>query len=162
MLMVDVDHFKAYNDTYGHPAGDECLLVVSKCLKLALRRTDDVVARYGGEEFAAILPSTTDDEAYQVAERVRQALVDLSLPHRGSPRKIVTISIGIATYSEGWNVARSAPQLIARADEALYEAKAAGRNRTMGWSKRLQHRSVGPPIESLALGAPHRRRDVEL
>lgn len=141
--MVDVDHFKAYNDLYGHPAGDECLRVVGECLKLAVRRTDDIVARYGGEEFAAILPFTSEDDSFQVAERVRRGLADLALPHAGSPLNIVTVSIGIATYPEGRTLARSTPQLIARADEALYEAKSAGRNRTMGWSMRNEHRSAG-------------------
>lgn len=143
LLMVDVDHFKAYNDLYGHPAGDECLRVVGECLKLAVRRTDDIVARYGGEEFAAILPFTSEDDSFQVAERVRRGLADLALPHAGSPLNIVTVSIGIATYPEGRTLARSTPQLIARADEALYEAKSAGRNRTMGWSMRNEHRSAG-------------------
>lgn len=131
LLLIDVDHFKAYNDHYGHPAGDICLKQISLELRSALKRPADVPARYGGEEFAAILPDTDEDGAYLVAEGFRKKLAALSLPHAASERKIVTVSIGVATYMPD-NLRRSADELLQAADEALYSAKAAGRDRVYG------------------------------
>lgn len=141
LLMIDVDHFKAYNDHYGHPAGDECLRLVSACLRDIVRRPADIVARYGGEEFVAILPETDEDGAYFVAQEFRKALKALQLPHAGSPKQIVTVSVGIATYGQG-NYLRYAAELVSMADEALYGAKAAGRDRINGWQAKTETRSV--------------------
>jgi len=135
LVMFDVDWFKSYNDTLGHPAGDECLRVVGRCLRMALLRHGDLAARYGGEEFVAILPDTDADSALVVADRVRLALAELGLPHPATLSRIVTLSAGVASYEPG-EARRSAGQLLSRADEALYEAKAAGRNRAVGWKPR--------------------------
>jgi diguanylate cyclase (GGDEF)-like protein/PAS domain S-box-containing protein len=131
LLLIDVDRFKAYNDEYGHPAGDDALRLVAKHLRGALKRPADAAARYGGEEFAAILPDTDEDGAYLVAEAFRRSLAEAKLPHRGSERRILTASVGVATYMPD-NLHRSAAELIQVADEALYSAKAAGRDRVFG------------------------------
>jgi len=128
LLLVDVDRFKKYNDTYGHQAGDECLKQVGKCLRAAARRSTDVVARYGGEEFALLLPNTDLESAAAVAEQFRKSLADLGLPHAASEFGIVTASIGISTMG-GVNLPLDPAELLAQADEALYRAKEAGRNR---------------------------------
>lgn len=141
LLMIDVDHFKAYNDLYGHPAGDECLRRISACLRGTLKRPADIVARYGGEEFVAILPETDEDGAYFIAQAFRQALKDIKLPHDGSPKKLVTVSVGIATYGDG-SYLRYAAELVSMADEALYGAKAAGRDRINGWQAKTDARST--------------------
>ncbi|WDR04823.1 diguanylate cyclase [Devosia rhodophyticola] len=135
ILMIDIDHFKTYNDTYGHPAGDECLRVVAQCLRSTLTRTTDVAARYGGEEFAVILPGVDEDQAYQSAEKIRLSLRSLSIPHSGSTKGVVTVSIGLATYDPS-AMHRRASEILTRADEALYDAKAAGRDRVTGWQQR--------------------------
>jgi diguanylate cyclase (GGDEF)-like protein/PAS domain S-box-containing protein len=131
LLLVDVDHFKAYNDHYGHPAGDECLRLVSQQLKASLKRPADLAARYGGEEFTAILPETDAESANMIAEGFRGALAESRLPHETSERGYVTASVGVATYLPD-NVHRYALELVRTADEALYRAKAAGRDRVAG------------------------------
>lgn len=131
LLLIDVDRFKAYNDEYGHPAGDDALRLVAKHLRGSLKRPADMAARYGGEEFAAILPDTDEDGAYLVAEAFRRSLADAKLPHRGSERSFLTASVGVATYTPD-NLHRSAAEIIRAADEALYSAKAAGRDRVFG------------------------------
>lgn len=126
IVLLDIDFFKIYNDTLGHQAGDECLKSVAQALKSANQRPFDLVARFGGEEFVAILGSTTLDRAIIVAERMRQAIVDLAIAHPGSSDSAVTVSIGVAlTFPKSGETSR---EVIARADEALYYAKAAGRN----------------------------------
>jgi len=141
LVMFDVDWFKSYNDSLGHPAGDECLRVVGRCLRMALLRHGDLAARYGGEEFVAILPDADEDSALVVADRVRLALAELRLPHPAAPGRIVTVSAGVASYAAN-DMRRSAGQLLSRADEALYDAKAAGRNRVLGWKPRDTARVV--------------------
>jgi diguanylate cyclase (GGDEF) domain len=118
-MMLDVDEFKAYNDRFGHPAGDEALSLIAQILKESLRGAD-VAARYGGEEFSILLPQTTSDEAETIAERLRQQVETTNFPKRK-----VTVSIGIASRSSTIN---SVPELIAAADKALYQAKRGGRN----------------------------------
>jgi diguanylate cyclase (GGDEF)-like protein len=127
-LMLDVDHFKAYNDRYGHPAGDECLKQVAHSVTSSLRRPDDFVARYGGEEFVALLPGASEEIALQAAERVRQGVEALNMRHEGSTTaKVVTISVGVATLHPGQS-SLGPDQLISMADQALYEAKRGTRN----------------------------------
>ncbi|MFP5393611.1 MAG: diguanylate cyclase [Gammaproteobacteria bacterium] len=131
LAMLDVDHFKSYNDLYGHQAGDECLRAVARLIAAHGRRTSDVVARYGGEEFALLAPALEADQALQVARGICDALQALALPHAGSPHGVVTISIGVAAQVpvEG----ESPANLIWSADRALYRAKLDGRNRaTLG------------------------------
>lgn len=118
-LMLDVDHFKSYNDNFGHPAGDEALKLVSSVLRDTLRGAD-VAARFGGEEFAILLPQTTDEEAAAIAERIRGNIENTRFPHRS-----VTVSIGVASCS---SELCSVNGLIKAADVALYDAKNKGRN----------------------------------
>ncbi len=123
LLMIDIDHFKRYNDSYGHPAGDQALQAVARALAQAVRATD-LIARYGGEEFAAILPNTGAAEAAELAARVRVAVAACDWEH--AP---LTISVGIATLEPA--AGTDAADLVARADRALYAAKSAGRDRCM-------------------------------
>ncbi|MCT4717121.1 GGDEF domain-containing protein [Enterobacteriaceae bacterium H18W14] len=117
LIMLDVDHFKKYNDRYGHQAGDECLINVARCLESAARNTQDVVARFGGEEFIMLLPDTSPQQAVAIAERVKMNLQALGMEHKSSPiSPFVTISQGIANCVKG----TSAIRLIAQADAALY------------------------------------------
>lgn len=126
LLMIDVDYFKAYNDTYGHPAGDAVLQQVANVLQSACRTQVDVVARYGGEEFAVILPGTSAEVSHDIAVRLSAAVRMLEIPHVGSPKGRVTISIGLASADD--EVA-DCQHLLKRCDEALYAAKAAGRDK---------------------------------
>ena len=129
LLMMDIDGFKLFNDSYGHGHGDECLRRVARAVGHAVRRSVDVAARYGGEEFAVILPDTDLDSARLVADRIRGAVEGLGIPHRAAPvGAVVTISIG------GVTIARPDPDgrgLLAAADAALYRAKREGRNRAI-------------------------------
>ena len=129
VIMVDVDHFKAYNDLHGHPAGDACLVKVAEAVQRCLRRPGDLVARYGGEEFIAVLNRTPREQAITAAERVRAAVESLQLPHEGAiSHGQVTVSVGVATMRPS-DRRSSVTRLIAAADEALYQAKNRGRNR---------------------------------
>ena len=130
LLLVDVDHFKAYNDTYGHPAGDNCLRTIASLLRICLKRPSDVAARYGGEEFAAILPDTPADGAMQLAETIRKTALSLGMEHNGALLGVLTVSIGVATMDPAGAIA-GLEELTAQTDAALYAAKAAGRNRTI-------------------------------
>lgn len=127
LLLVDIDRFKAYNDYYGHQAGDECLTAIGRCLMRGELRTGDFVARYGGEEFAVLLPELSLEPALKVAERLRARVRDLAIPHaEGASSPFVTISVGVASVLGGDD--RSAAELVAQADAALYRAKSSGRN----------------------------------
>jgi diguanylate cyclase (GGDEF)-like protein len=126
LIMLDVDHFKKYNDSYGHQAGDECLIKVARCLESAARNGQDLVARFGGEEFIMLLPDTSRQQAEAIAERIKLNLQELGMEHKSSSvSPFVTLSQGIASGVQG----SSAIRLIAEADAALYQAKNAGRNR---------------------------------
>ena len=126
VIMCDVDRFKAYNDRYGHAAGDECLKKVAKAIKETLNRPADFCARYGGEEFVIILPSTSINAAQHIAGKIRETIQGLGIVHEASlPLKIVTMSLGVASM----DAATSDEELIRQADSALYMAKEGGRNR---------------------------------
>ena len=127
LLICDVDHFKHYNDSLGHPAGDLCLKKTAAVLTGQLKRPADLVARYGGEEFAILLPETGLDGALKLAEDCRRHLEQLAQPHPAAPCGTVTMSIGVAGALPGEG--GSIEALIAAADGALYEAKRTGRNR---------------------------------
>ena len=166
LLMMDVDHFKAYNDHYGHIAGDACLARVAEALAQTIGRAEDLVARYGGEEFAALLAGNGPEEAMALAEKVRAAVQALAIPHaRSSASEWVSVSIGVASLVPDGGAGSAAPggagetggadesvrtgeqggagkpsaaspsgfqisqELFERADQALYAAKQAGRNR---------------------------------
>ena len=128
LLMLDVDHFKAFNDTYGHGKGDQCLQRLAEVLKDGLRRANDLLARYGGEEFAVLLPDCDAATATGMAETLRRLVEKCEIPHRGSSTAaIVTISIGAASRLPQRN--QSPESLCLAADAALYRAKDRGRNR---------------------------------
>jgi len=127
LIMADVDYFKRYNDSYGHQCGDECLKAVSAVFQRLAFRSSDLAARYGGEEFAVILPSTPEEGAREVAERIRAEVEVAALPHRDSEvASWVTLSLGVATMIPGADGHSNA--LVSRADRALYQAKESGRN----------------------------------
>jgi diguanylate cyclase (GGDEF)-like protein len=137
VVMADIDHFKAYNDHYGHPAGDRCLVRVAQAMAGALRRPADVAARIGGEEFAFLLPETTLEGATGIAERIRGAVLALALPHATSPvAPQVTVRLGVACADP--RGARSTADLLRASDDALYAAKHRGRNQ-------VATRSAGGP-----------------
>ena len=128
LLLVDIDAFKAYNDRYGHMAGDDCLCRVAGAIRRATLRLGDLAARYGGEEFAVLLPETTLEGTENVALRVMANIEELNIPHEDSPvASIVTVSIGIAHLGEAPHLEVAA--FLEMADQALYQAKNQGRNR---------------------------------
>lgn len=126
LLMVDVDHFKAFNQRHGHAGGDHALREVAKAIEACLRRPADLAARYGGEEFQVVLPETDLAGAQVMAERIRRSVEEL-VPFADDARG-VTVSIGIGLSGTQYDLAR----LLGAADEALYRAKAKGRNRVEG------------------------------
>lgn len=126
LVMLDIDHFKNYNDHYGHQQGDDCLRGVAEVLRGAARRQGDLVARYGGEEFCMILPDTAGPGGLEIAERLRVAIEDLNMPHVVSPHGRVTVSIGLATLTP--KIGGTPSALLRLADEAMYRAKSEGRN----------------------------------
>lgn len=128
LLLIDADHFKNYNDIYGHISGDECLRTVAETLRTEIRRPADLLARYGGEEFAVVLPDTDSRGALDVAEKMRSAVESRAILHLGSSHGIVTLSVGCATLTPQQKA--GAFDLVRTADSALYRAKAAGRNRS--------------------------------
>jgi diguanylate cyclase (GGDEF)-like protein len=143
LLMVDVDYFKRFNDTYGHVAGDQCIRAVAQTLASRARRAGEMAARYGGEEFAVLLPHSDVKDASKLAELICDSMREQRIPHEGSAvASYVTVSIGVASIAEvpqsaatlsrdGIALATShgAVVLIEAADQALYQAKTAGRNR---------------------------------
>ncbi len=153
ILLIDVDHFKSYNDRYGHPAGDACLRSIATMLGRQMRRPADLVARYGGEEFVVLLPQTEIEGAVALAEKVRAALHRLAILHHASPSHAVTVSIGVAVAWPG-RPEHSADRLIEVADMALYAAKRGGRDQV-----RLEL-MPNPPTTPANLVAPRERNYV--
>ena len=127
IVMLDVDRFKSFNDTYGHPSGDGCLQALAGVISHLSRRPADLPARYGGEEFVVLLPDTDAEGALALAESIRSAMHDLAIPHAGSDCGFVTVSVGVAVMLPFVSPAGPAA-LVEAADAALYEAKRAGRN----------------------------------
>ncbi|XGA79710.1 diguanylate cyclase [Halomonas sp. CH40] len=130
VIMLDIDYFKAFNDRYGHPVGDQCLREVALVLKQHARRGNDMAARYGGEEFIIILQDSDQQAGAVIAERLRYSLEALDIAHVDSPLKRVTASLGVAAGKPGEDVG-STFELIKQADDALYRAKQTGRNRVV-------------------------------
>jgi len=127
ILLMDIDHFKQYNDTYGHPEGDKCIQKIANAIKQCASRPDDIVGRYGGEEFIVLLPNTPEHGAHFLAEQIRKSVDRLNIKHRTSPsHTYVTLSIGgsALNYTTGTTWANQ----VTLADKALYDAKHAGRN----------------------------------
>jgi diguanylate cyclase (GGDEF)-like protein len=125
-LMIDIDHFKKYNDIYGHLTGDDCLKLVAKTMQSQLHRPSDLLARYGGEEFVCILPDTDMEGARNMAEVLRSAVMEQQIPHEAGIDKVVTISIGVVAGQPVEGV--DARQFLLLADQCLYQAKLSGRN----------------------------------
>ena len=125
--MVDIDHFKRYNDHYGHLAGDECLRRVAQALSLCAHRAGELVARYGGEEFVILLPATDMTQACETAQRCLDQIMQEALPHVASDSsKLVTLSIGVACLQPSATL--DASTLLKAADAAMYRAKSNGRS----------------------------------
>jgi diguanylate cyclase (GGDEF)-like protein len=142
LIMLDVDHFKSYNDTYGHVMGDQVLRLITRTIGIHIR-ADDMVGRWGGEEFGIVLPESPADQAKQIAERIRRTLASLSLESdTGVSIPPPTVSQGIATFPDDVADAR---QLVDMADRVLYEAKELGRDQVrMADSKQPKHQIVLP------------------
>jgi diguanylate cyclase (GGDEF)-like protein/PAS domain S-box-containing protein len=128
LIILDVDHFKIYNDCYGHQQGDHCLVAVAKAIADGLHRPSDLAARYGGEEFAVVMPDTTLAGAQQVAERIRHNLLAQHIAHAGSALGLVSVSVGVAACVP--HSTQGDEDLVQTADAALYRSKEGGRNRT--------------------------------
>lgn len=132
MMVIDIDHFKAYNDTAGHIAGDQIIIGVGKVIESRVRRAGDTVCRFGGEEYALIAPATGQSDAEALAESIRAGIEESGYPHPAHPAgpgRAVTASIGVTTVNTKEELhAYPASELLAIADQALYEAKRAGRN----------------------------------
>lgn len=127
LLVIDIDHFKAYNDYYGHPQGDECLRKVANTMQESSRESD-LVVRFGGEEFVVLMANASPEMVKRAAERIQRSVEALQIPNHGhSKESVVTVSIGVAVLSP--NVGITPADLLSQADEALYEAKRQGRNR---------------------------------
>jgi diguanylate cyclase (GGDEF)-like protein/PAS domain S-box-containing protein len=145
LLLLDVDFFKNYNDTYGHLQGDQCLKKIAQMIQKNVKRPADLVARYGGEEFVVILPNTPLSGARQVAERIQQSLREMHLEHKGSlVSQFVTLSCGVSSLIPDYN--QSPENLIQAADKALYQGKELGRNRVV-----QAHSVLNPPHKSVTL-----------
>ncbi|QGQ98539.1 diguanylate cyclase [Paenibacillus psychroresistens] len=128
LIMIDIDYFKSFNDTYGHLSGDECIKTVAQVLNSSVNRPGDLAARFGGEEFIVLLPDTELEGAMKVARSIRATVEALQIVHAGSLiNDYVTVSLGVATISPG--VEQTAKELVYAADQVLYEAKQNGRNR---------------------------------
>ena len=146
VILMDIDHFKAFNDTYGHVAGDLCLAQVAQAAQARLSRSTDLFARYGGDEFAAILCDAAPEAALAIAERMRDAIAELQIPHAHSETGWVTASFGVACSAATHDDART---LLQMADRALYVSKTAGRNRSS-----LQGRQIETPQPIVAGNLP--------
>jgi diguanylate cyclase (GGDEF)-like protein len=127
-MLIDVDFFKMFNDTYGHSKGDDCLRLIAQTINKVITRKGDFTARYGGEEFAVVMPGTDETGTHTVAEKILKAIRELKIPHEKTKEGIVTISIGIATgcktNTQYWT------DYFKKADEALYISKNNGRDRS--------------------------------
>ncbi len=159
VILVDVDHFKAYNDAFGHIRGDECLQEVATTIAGCLQRPADLVARYGGEEFVVILPDTDLVGARTVGEQIRAAVEFKALPHGASGAgEVVTVSVGVA--ADQCSRRSSGMALVAQADEYLYKAKSAGRNQVM--SGALERVPDSMPSFGTQLGGGYRSGNTHI
>lgn len=143
LLVLDIDHFKKFNDTYGHLVGDDCLKMVSQCIQKFITRSQDLAARYGGEEFVVLLPDTPMNGALRVAERIRMEIEKTAFPVSGDVLHL-TVSVGVCSLSP--TKADATKDIFKWADQALYEAKGQGRNRVVAWN------TDGQPINPLFTG----------
>ncbi|MCE9953067.1 GGDEF domain-containing protein [Aeromonas allosaccharophila] len=126
LIMLDIDHFKQFNDLYGHVAGDECLRLLAHTLAQSGRRSGELVARYGGEEFVILLPHVEHQSAYEIAQHIQRLIFALAQPHAQNATGLVTVSMGVACLRPSHH--RQPSELVKLADAALYTAKSSGRN----------------------------------
>jgi diguanylate cyclase (GGDEF)-like protein len=132
LILIDVDHFKKFNDRYGHQAGDACLRQVAGVLAAQAQRAGELAARYGGEEFAVVLPAGGDaGDALELAERIREKIAALAIPHQANDSGVVTVSLGVAALAP--RTGDVSATLVEQADKALYQAKQGGRDRTVAF-----------------------------
>jgi diguanylate cyclase (GGDEF)-like protein len=151
LLILDVDDFKRFNDRYGHQMGDMALRAVAQATRQVLRRAVDTVARYGGEEFAAILPGTSGEDAAALAEKVREAVLSLVIPHESSQAgPFLSVSIGVASVDPATGL--TVQEILELADRALYAAKRSGRNRVVAAPEPERIRPVNPASEQVRAG----------
>ena len=129
LLIIDIDNFKQYNDSYGHQQGDDCLKLIGQAISTTFRRGGDFTARIGGEEFAVLLPDTKEESTQKLAEKARLAVYGLGITHPGKQSRYVSISIG--AHSTRPKIGTSITDIFAAADEALYAAKRAGKNKVL-------------------------------
>jgi diguanylate cyclase (GGDEF)-like protein len=126
-MMIDIDYFKSFNDTYGHLSGDECIKTVAQVLNSSINRPGDLAARFGGEEFIVLLPETDSEGAMKIARKIRATVEALQIQHGGSSiHNYVTVSLGVATISPLKE--QASKELVYAADRALYDSKQKGRN----------------------------------
>lgn len=128
LIMIDIDHFKNFNDTYGHLSGDQALMKIAEVIKGVIKRPGDLGARYGGEEFVVMLMNTTAEDAAVVAEEIRRRVEKLGLENEET-KTLLTVSLGVASFVPDNQLAQE--ELIAAADRALYKAKEGGRNKVV-------------------------------
>lgn len=141
LALIDIDHFKAYNDYYGHQKGDEILRIVARRMQQSLPRGTDFLARYGGEEFVIIMPATDEEGGLKLARALRDDIEEMAIANLGAgPDKLITISIGVTCTRSGERL--NAATLTREADEALYKAKRSGRNRAILYHEKRHHRSA--------------------
>jgi len=133
LIMIDIDNFKEYNDTYGHQQGDQCLKEVASVLDKKTKRAADFAARYGGEEFVVILPDTAKDGAVKIAENIRKGIMNLKLKHQNSTvSDYVTVSLGVSSIKAEKEIDQDLIRFfIEQADQALYQAKENGKNQVV-------------------------------
>lgn len=150
LILCDLDHFKRYNDTFGHPAGDRCLIRVARALLSGPQRPADLVARYGGEEFAIILPNTDTHGAWRIAQKIHESIRALHIDHApDNEEPYVTVTMGVSTVIPGHD--NTAQMLVQASDLALYHAKQQGRNRTYvngHYNTVSQEQVIGEPSEN--------------
>jgi diguanylate cyclase (GGDEF)-like protein len=136
LILLDVDHFKPFNDTYGHVAGDQCLRQIAQVFRDFLHRKPDFAARYGGEEFVGVLPETDHDGAVALAEKIRSSVLRLAIPHKASATgDCVSVSLGVVTLD--CSTLKVPADAVSLADQQLYRAKSGGRNRIATWNRCL-------------------------
>jgi len=146
LVLMDIDHFKKFNDSYGHTKGDECLIKVARALRLLFKRSEDLVARYGGEEFAVILPECSPETACHLGEEIVNTISRLYITHKHSETGVVTCSVGVCSVLPDSTLA--CEELLKQADENLYRAKATGRNQSWFTAMRGADSRVVPPQNS--------------
>lgn len=134
LIMIDIDHFKIFNDFYGHLSGDQALIRIAEVIKSAIKRPGDLAARYGGEEFVVMLMNTTAAEAADIAEEIRSRVEQLGMGNE-KVQSVITVSLGVSSAVPHDNMTNE--ELIASADRALYRAKECGRNKVIVWTDNL-------------------------